>query len=279
MKYFLYPLLICMLLASCKSNNKAPNVKDTANKSVSISSGNPLVDEFKPIIQGVWIKKDYLEKIVRTKSVAAADDRKKGITEMYINTDSLRGDSIVLLAGYFNHDSGSVIIRFKQGKHPSTIQFNNGELGYSIAHGDTTITISEYDESEKRIVTTTFNRVLKRQPENNLEYGMTYAIDKGIISGKYMMTDTAGKTSNVTFTDDGSVSGFLNFTKYQADFDLNEDPMANLDGISFDIRTKNYKSFSFKIDKDTLGLYLDYPNADSTVQILGKRIYKLVKQK
>jgi len=278
MKYIFYSLFTLSLFVSCKSNNNGTTGADSARKAGPADRSQILLSEFKPIIHGVWIKKDYLEKINRTRSVAAADDLKTGITEMCINTDSIHGDSIVLVAGYFNHDSGNVVIRFRPGKDPSSIQFNNGSLKYTIG-ADTTITISEFDERKKQIVKTTFTRVLNKQIENNLEYGMTYAINRGIISGNYMMTDTAGETSKVAFTNDGKVSGFLDFSKYQVAFDLNEGPMDNLDEIYFDTRTKSLKTFSFKIDNDTLGLYTEYPNADSTELILGKRIYKLVKQK
>ena len=279
MKNIIYTFLIVSLFVSCKSNTKQVG-SDSTNKIKAIANQTQvLIKKFKPIIQGVWIKRDYLEKIIQTKSVAAADDKKNGVTEMYINTDSIHSDSIVLLAGYFNHDSGDVIIRFRPGKEPSSIEFNNGSLSYSILHGDTTITISEYDEHKKQIVKTTFTRVLKQQSEDNLEHGMTYAINRCIISGNYIMADTTAKISRVVFTNDGKVSGFLNFNKYQVAFDLNEGPMENLDEIYFDARTKNHKSFSFKINNDTLGLYTEYPNADSTELILGKRVYKLVKQK
>jgi hypothetical protein len=55
--------------------------------------------------------------------------------------------------------------------------------------------------------------------------------------------------------------------------------MNNLDEIVFYFLGNNNTGYSFKINADTLSLYDTHPNADSTLSILGKRIYKLVKQK
>ncbi|MGZ3765400.1 MAG: hypothetical protein ACXVA2_12095 [Mucilaginibacter sp.] len=279
MKNAIYFFLIVGLLLSCKSNTKHADNDSASAAKPGVDQTADLIQKFKPIVQGVWVKKDYIDKVVQSKSIAFADDKKNGITTMYINTDSIHGDSIVLLAGYYNHDSGNVVVKFKQGKSPSTIQFNGQDLSYTIKNGDTSISVSQYDEQKKQFFKTTFIRVLKRQPENNLGYGMSYAINKGIITGNYLLTDTTGATSKVVFTNDGKVSGFLDFTKYEINFDLNNEPMDNLDEIGFDRHLKTHASFSYKINNDTLSLYDAHANADSTELVLGKRIYKLVKQK
>jgi hypothetical protein len=279
MKRIFYPLLIIGLIVSCKSNTKQ-TVRDSINSAKPVAKiDQDLIAKFKTIIQGVWVKKDYLDKVIKTKSPLAASDECRGITTMYINTNHIQGDSIVFLAGDYNHDSADVVVKFRHGKNPSTIQFNDGDLSYAVEKGDTTITVLQYDERTQQFVTAKYVRVLKRQPDDDLGYGMNYTINKGIIAGSYIMTDTIGTVSKVVFTDDGKVSGFLDCTKYEINIDLNSEPMNNLDEIGFDRRLKTHSSFSFKIDADTLSLYNTYPNADSTELILGKRIYKLVKQK
>jgi hypothetical protein len=122
-------------------------------------------------------------------------------------------------------------------------------------------------------------RALKHQSDDDLGYGINYIINKGLIAGNYIMTDTMGTTSKAIFTNEGNVSGFLNCKKYELNIDLNSEPMNNLDEIGFDIRSSNHKSFSYKIIGDTLSFYDTRPNADSTELILGKRIYKLIKQR
>src|SRR6185312_12126796 len=146
MKNTFYALIIISLLFSCKSNTKQ-KTQDTATtkaKSISIQS-EALIKKFKPIIQGVWVKKDYIDKVIQAKSPLAAIDECRGITIMYINTDQIKGDSLQFTAGYFNHDSGDNTIKFKPGKNPSTILFDGKDLSYSIKNGDTIMTIFQYD--------------------------------------------------------------------------------------------------------------------------------------
>jgi len=60
--------------------------------------------------------------------------------------------------------------------------------------------------------------------------------------------------------------------------------MDNLDMIFFRDKKRtadniSHGNYSFKFSADTLNLYNTYPNADSTELVLGKRVYKLVRQK
>ena len=278
MKNIFYVFLITSLLFSCHSNTKQ-NLKDsTALKPISDQT-KKLIQKFKPILQGVWVKKDYIDKVLKTKSPLAAADECRGITTMYINTDYIKGDSIVFMAGFYNHDGANVTIKFQPGKSPSSILFNNKDLSYSIERNDTSITVFQFDERKQKMIKAKYIRALKWQSDDDLGYGMNYIINRGLIAGNYIMTDTVGTNSKAIFTNEGKVSGFLNCKKYELNIDLNSEPMNNLDEIGFDIRSNNHKSFSFKIVGDTLSLYDTHPNADSTKLILGKRIYKLVKQK
>jgi len=280
MKNTFYAFIIISFLFSCKSNiqQKAQDTATIKTKSISIQS-QALIKKFKPIIQGVWVKKDYIDKVIQTKSPLAAADECRGITTMYINTDHITGDSIVFMAGYYNHDGANVTVKFRAGKSPSSILFNNKDLSYSIEKNDTTITVFQFDERKQKMIKANYTRALKQQPDDDLGYGINYIINKGLIAGNYIMTDTAGTTSKVISTNEGKVSGFLDCKKYELNIDLNSEPMNNLDEIGFDIRSSNHKSFSYKIIGDTLSFYDTHPNSDSTELILGKRIYKLVKQK
>ncbi|WP_426670866.1 hypothetical protein ACPPVU_06450 [Mucilaginibacter sp. McL0603] len=284
MKPTFYILFIAAFFLSCRSNPKQTAKDTTTNIKPTADQTQELIKKFRPIIQGVWVKKDYIDKVIKTKSPLAAIDECRGITIMYINTDHIKGDSLQFIAGYFNHDSGNVTIQFKPGKNPSTILFNNEDLSYSIENGDTTITVFQYDNQKKLIVKAKFIKALNRQSDDDLGYGMNYMIDKGIFSGNYILTDSTGSVSKISFTNDGKVSGFLNFSEYNINIDLNNDAMDNLDMIFFRDKKKTadnnfHGDYSFKLNSDTLSLFDTHPNVDSSELILGKRIYKLVKQK
>ncbi len=279
MKNILYILLITSLFFSCKSNTKQAAKDSTNTINSTDNKGAGLIQKFKPIIQGVWVKKDYIDKVLSKKSPLAAADEATGMTTMYINTDRIKGDSITVPVGWGNHEGSELMLKFRPGKAASTIQFGDGDLGYSVENGDTLLVISRLDEDEKKIITTKYSKALNKQPDGDLGYGMAYIINKNLVAGNYTLTDSTGTSSKVTFNADGKVSGFYNFKEFMINIDLNSDPMENLDEIGFDYDKKDHASYSFKIDANNLNLYATHPNADSTELVLGKLAYKLVRQK
>jgi hypothetical protein len=276
MKYFFYPLLILSLFVSCKGNKNETNNRDSTQKAEPTDQKQNLIEKFKPIIQGIWVKKDYIEKIRLTKSPLAAMDVAGDIIIMNINTDSIKGNSLIIPDGN-THEGSQLILEFNQGKTPNALSFDGAELSYSFEKGDTILTFTRPDNENKKTIVTKYIRVLRKIPNNDLADGLNYIINKSVITGTYVLTDSIGNVSKVTFSNHGDVSGFLNYTKYEINFDLNSDPMDNLDEIIFDMRSKKHKSYSYKMNGDTLGFYNSYPNSDSTELILGKCVYKLIK--
>jgi hypothetical protein len=279
MKNFFWVLLCFCVFISCKSNRKTPAEDPLAKNTSTKNKTDSLIKKFTPIIQGVWVKADYVEKVIKTKSPLAASDVANWITTFYINTDQIIGDSIKFIAGYGNHEGGDVTIKFQPGKTPGTILFNGQDLSYSVGKGDTTLLLPQYDEAKKQYFKTKFIRVLKRQPDNNLGYGLDSYINKNLVAGIYMLIDSAGMKPVVYFSANGTVKGFLNCKSYSINIDLNSDANDNLDEIGFDIRTRHHSAYTFKIIADTLNLYDTYENADSTKLIQGELKYKLVRQK
>jgi len=194
--FYILFITITSFFLSCRSNTKQ-TAKDTITTKSDNGQTEKLIEKFKPIIQGVWVKKDYIDKVIQTKSPLAAIDECRGITIMYINTDHIEGDSLQFIAGYFNHDSGNVTIKFQPGGSLSSILFNDKDLNYSLENGDTTITVFQYDNRKKLIVKAKFIRVLNRQFDDDLGYGMNYIINKEILSGNYTLTDSTGRVSKI----------------------------------------------------------------------------------
>jgi hypothetical protein len=108
---------------------------------------------------------------------------------------------------------------------------------------------------------------------------MDYYINRFLFAGNYILKDSTGSVSKISFSEDGKVSGFLSCKSYLVNIDLNSDVNDNLDEIGFDIRTRHHSAYTFKIIADTLNLYDTYENADSTKLIQGELKYKLVRQK
>ncbi|RYZ94987.1 MAG: hypothetical protein EOP47_26720 [Sphingobacteriaceae bacterium] len=277
MKYSLYAVLLATLLFSCKSKTTETNNDSVTVAAAPLDPTDSLIQKFKPIIQGVWVKSDYIKKVIVTYSPVAAADKAVGITIIRIDTTQIKGDKLVANAGYNNHEGGDVTIKFRPGQTPGTIQIDSSELGYSVENGDTVLVLTEINEAHDKVVTR-FIKALNKADEK-LGDGMDFLINKSLFSGSYILTDSIGRVRNVTFTDDGKVSGIKGLRTYYAMTDFIVGPMNNLDLLIFNLYAKDQTDYSFKITGETLKLYNTKPTADSAELVVDKLIYTLVRTK
>lgn len=276
MKKLFYLSLIIILFSNCRSSNK-PVSADSTKPPVVVDRTQELIKEFGPIINGIWVKADYIEKIKQTKSPLEASGLTDDIMTMIIYADSVKNDSLIVASGCGNHEGCNVTIKFTPGKTPSSILFNGNDLTYRIANGDTTLYINEppLAGKNKRLVKYIKSSVTR---PTELGSGLYRMVNQALVAGKYNMTDSAGTVSKVSFSADGKVTGFLNASDYYINIDLNDDVMDNLDEIIFDpMQNKARLSYTYKIVADTLKLYSIQANADSTEAILDKLKYTLVR--
>lgn len=268
-------LLTLIFLFSCKSTTKQAST-DTAATSKSIEKSNPLMEKFRPLLQGTWVNKTYIDKVAKTKSPLAAVNEAEGMSSFSINTADMKGDSIIVPVGWDNHDGSDLSLSFKSGKRPSSLIFGAGELSVVVNHSDTVVTVY-YPYDKGRIKATQFIRANSKEIMQIAD-GMYRLVNKVLIAGTYNLQDTTAN-SVIMFGIDGKVNGFGNFKNYTINIDLNSDAMDNLDEIHFNDNAKHYKSYSFKFDGDTLKLYNTKPNADSSLLVLDKLRYRLVRSK
>ncbi|MFC0517047.1 hypothetical protein ACFFGT_22755 [Mucilaginibacter angelicae] len=275
MKNYFLLLLVLIFLFSCKSSTKQSST-DTGLTPNKVEKSDILIEKFKPLLQGTWVKKAYIDKIAKTKSPLAAVDEALDITTFSINTIDMKGNSIIVPIGSGNHDGSNLTLSFKEGKRPSSLIIGAGELSVAVDHGDTTITLY-YPDDKNQVKATQFIRANSKKVMQIAD-GMYRMVNKVLIAGIYNIMDTTANAT-VIFNIDGKVKGFKSFKNYVINIDLNSDAMDNLDEIRFDDDTRNRKSYSFRFDADTLKLYDIKPNADSTLLVLDKLRYKLVRQK
>lgn len=282
MKNLIHFLLMMILCLGCKSKTSS-HIQDSITViKPSVVPNQELIKKFAPIIQGVWVKKDYIDKVIKTLSPLASADEATGITVFYINTKNINGDTIKIAAGYGNHEGGELILRFKPGSNKETLiigDYGQGyDLGYKVEAGDTSLILYEYDNKKKISHTIQYIKAVNNQPDSEIGYGLNYLINKGTIAGKYYLIDSLNNRPMVIFTNSGKVSGLADFKTYFIENDFG-DPMSNLDGICFDIYTKRQTDYAFKIKTDTLNMYDTHPNADSSELVLGVLKYQLVRKK
>jgi hypothetical protein len=263
---------VVFALVSCKSKSSQP----PNNSTQSQDQTKNLIKEFASIINGSWVKKDYIDSVIKTKSTISAIDLAQGLTTISINKDSVRDDSLVIGTGWNNHEGGNGVIKFHSGKKASTILLNGSDLGYEINGKDTLLVL--YKMKGNGYLTTKYIKAMTEASEEDLSAGMSYLINKGIIAGTYSVVDKGGYKS-VVFDPYGKVIGLSGFKTYSINYDLGIEPMTNLDEISFDTYTKHQASYTFKMIADTLSFYETLPNVDSTKLLVGKLKYKLIRKR
>ncbi|AYL97290.1 hypothetical protein [Mucilaginibacter celer] len=287
MKYRLFLVLAATAFISCKSKTKAP-VYDTVSQKTSAGSQLNLLQQFKPFIQGVWVTSDYIVDLSRTKSPYISSKKLAGAAALAINLDSAEKDSTVVGVSLNNHEGASFTLFFKPGHQPNSLKTNwpdyevNSnfyELGYQIAGSDTSLLLYHYNKNNHIISSVKYTRVLPKQTDKGMEYGITYITNKLLISGNYELTDTNGTTSKISFNNEGKVSGFAGYETYYVNTDFVAGPQNDLDQFSFNIGVQQQKDYLFKINKDTLNIYnIDF-SADSVHLKWGELKYKLVRSK
>lgn len=260
---------LIIFIISCQSK---PDKAITLQSS-SADTTQQVIAKLKPVLQGVWIKQDYLQTIIDTKSPLLAADKAVGITTMQIDTAGIAGDSLKVAVTYDNQQYGDVPLKFKPGKNKTAMLFGENELGYRIANGDTTLLL--YQFYQKQWVISTYLKSLPKLSGNDLQEGLAYLINKNLFSGKYSHTDSLGKVKPVVFGANGGVSGFGSFNHYTVENTFADKTMNNLDQITFNQFSSSEKTFAFKIEQRILRLFDIKKDERSRRLLQGKLEYTL----
>lgn len=254
MKRLLYCLLAAGFCFSCKPKT--------------------LKEEFTPIVQGLWVKKDYIDQILQKKSVAAVPQSYYDITVMNVSTDLGKGDSITVRVGKVTHGLTYVHLYFRPGTKPHTIQMADTDLSYKIDGKDTVITLNYILGGKPD--STKYVKALHYAPKNNVGDGLDTMLNKGLFAGKYNLTEN-GINKEVTFTVGGKITGLANYKTYYVnnDFVIGGN---NIDGLTFDMRLGKPSGLAYKIKADTLNLYTT--SVDENEHTIIKDLkYTLVRKK
>jgi hypothetical protein len=280
-------LLIASTFISCKSNTKQ-TIKETTTKTSSDNFSADLITTFKQVLQGEWVKIDYIEKLNQTRSPYNSWSELTGVAAMSLETDSIKADSLIVGESLNNHEGTNFTIYFRQGHKFASLKIslkdydtpaNFFELGYVITSVDTSLFLYHYNNKNQILDSIKYTRVLHAQLNDDMSSGIEYITNKTLITGEYILTDSLGAISKVELKNDGKVSGFLGFKTYYINTDFMAGPQNNLDVIDFDVNTDNQKEYGYKINSNTISLFTTKSNADSTKLLLDKLAYKLVRTK
>ena len=240
-------------------------------------------------MEGVWVRSDYINDLIKTRSPYLSRSGLRDVASIMIKMPDGKSDSVNVGYSLNNHEGAEFVMYFKTRQLPTSLKLslpdydiisNFYELGYSVRERDTALILYHYNKTNQVIDKTVYTKVAdKATDKNDAGWGITYITHKKLIVGKYLMSDSKGHRSIVEFADNNQVHGFLDFKTYYVNADFEAGPENNLDEIDFNINTKKQKGFTFKFSAGTLNLYDTKENADSTLLLIGKLRYKLVRQK
>jgi hypothetical protein len=284
-----YLLSITLFLFSCTSEQKQ-HVKDSLNTSQADSIKNVIM----PIFRGVWLKKDYAESVLKSRSPFQSSNVLTGAVTLVILDSYINGDSISIGASYNQHEAGGFNLYFTKGinskSFPTNFEYyytkpDYFELEYRITKKDTLLFFNRYDKSKKLKNSIEFIRVIKDYKGDDVGIGVDHFVQENLFAGKYEALDSLGSSvSEVEMDGWGNVEGFLDYKYYSPNTDFVMLVENNLDYINFKPSNdnKNWTPLLYKFSGDTLNLYeqiIDDENGQGPGMLkYGKKIYSLIRK-
>ncbi len=233
-------------------------------------------------IQGHWVRNDYLSLLEVTKSPLLSRTGAGGVTSMVFDASKLEGDSLAVQMNFNNHEGGEYFLFFNQligtqksylFKMPSGDATENPYCGIQLEYSkDTTLLLIEYDAAQQPKAVFRYSCIshAKNLPVDAVQY----ALNQRLFEGTYRIEDTK---QTVTFSRDGKVSNWTNYTQYAANTDFVVGNW-NTDLLSFYRKEADFSGatdFSFTIQGDTLRLY-DVEVSEKTLSYQRKAIKHLL---
>jgi hypothetical protein len=246
MKSIILLLSISILLGACQPNQSANNgTKNALQMARSIIIGN-------------WYQANYIDSIRKSKSPFRSKKDLSMFVELQIDAGDSTSDSLRIGATGV-HEGGDFILYFKPGVITNSFPTNIGndnkegdffELSYNILRSDTTLILLRYNKRKEILGQTKYLKAT-----NGAESVFQSMVNRTLFSGKYKLTDSAGKVSDIKFTDEGNVTGLPLFKNYEVITDFVAEPANSVDEVCFDIQTSNQHCYAFESIADTLKLY------------------------
>jgi len=138
MKKLYYTTLSLLFCTSCINRPKEAVISEK------------LINEFKPIIQGVWDNKKEMEEI-SSGDPKARDTSADCISVMEIETKEIIGTTLMVHVGLCNGQGTDMMLKFDPGKHTRAIILGDHyELACRTINGDTTLIVYSTDKENPK---------------------------------------------------------------------------------------------------------------------------------
>lgn len=259
------------MLAACGGNG------------ASVENDKAVAEELRktvePNLEGVWVMSDFITKMDSARSPKIASDLLEGVVGININKASVRPDSMEGGVNWNNHEGSGFSIYFKKGAAENSLKsaLKDDKGIYEIGYKDKSLVLYHYDAANKLIDERLFSKVLRKQLNSDLSFGIQYIVNKKLMEGKYAVTDSAKGKSQLELSVDGKVTGMADYKYYLVATDF-MDAFSNMDYITFLKNENAGDAFGYVCKKDTIQLYTILKNDKEGSISYGKLRYTLVKQ-
>jgi len=284
----LLPFLAVAL--GCQSTKSEETASSAAEAPVAASSpalvqAEVLAKRFGPIIQGAWVNADYLAAVQKSRSPLQAADAVGAVSEIHINPAGRSADSLVLGAGFGNHEGGSITVYFRPGQQSTALPTNYrdydapgsfAELSYQLGSGDTNLLLTTYGKNRQVLARTAYRRVSGASP-NELN-ALNLAVRR-LLAARYAGADSLGRPAQLEFMAGGQVKGLKGFRQYDVATDFAGGPVET-DYLLLDNETRHRREMAFRQTADSLLLYsVRTQTGDVPTLVRGRPLFRLVKRR
>lgn len=286
-KAFLLPLLLILAFTFCNEPKK------NSIKEVGTPTLRNKIDSILPLIQGVWLPKEYVDTIIQYKSAFQAYKFIPEIAEIQIKTADLQKDTIEVISSLNNHEGYGFKIWFEENNDTISIRTNakgwesekfKFEFKIKINHQDTTLQLIATNYKTKIENITEYSRILN---ENRVvEYGgcgYEFIANYAILTGEFKLLDSINDYMGVITFDPHkrTVTGFK-YDNYSIYTDYGSGLMYQGDHIYFSTQEEDHsesETFVYIQKSDTIQLYnTKEVISENDFEIkLNEKIYSLVK--
>ncbi|RZK30631.1 MAG: hypothetical protein EOO61_19030 [Hymenobacter sp.] len=260
---------------------------------VSVTSLNDSANQqLVPLLGGAWINTTYAAYLRKTHSPRQSDGHwgSSGITEMLLDPQSYKGDSMAMSLGASNHEGLPLrYVHLRRGpvlnSWSTTAEESGSEAGlletslrYHVNQADTLLYLDQRQKNTHRVTTTTFRKLRGVSGTGStFDEGLTPFINGLLFTGSHLVTDSTGHTYPVRLLVTGQVQGWPGYSMYQVNTDF-VGPFHELDTVFFDINQKTQQEWAFIRQGDTVRLYAVQDDTVTYKRQRGRLCYTLVRQ-
>jgi hypothetical protein len=260
----------------------------TPNKAPAAVASQQLV----PLLGGAWINTTYAAYLRKTHSPRQSDGHwgSSGITELLLDPQSYKGDSMAMSLGAANHEGLPLrYVHLRSGlglrSWPTTAEESGSEAGlletslrYHVSQTDTLLYLDQRQKNTQRVTTTVF-RKLRGSSGTGRTFDESLApfVNELTFTGSHLVTDSAGHTYPVRLLASGQLQGWPGYSVYQVNTDF-VGPFHELDTVFFDLNQQTQHEWAFTKQGDTVRLYAVHDDTVTYKRQRGRLCYTLVRQ-